>query len=368
MNSPVRRSSGGSRTAELLAGCAVALVGAGLGAGDGFAQELQRGQSVFERARPDYDPVGVRAGSYLVLPKVELAQSYNDNVFATEHDKDGDFITIVSPQVEVQSDWSRHQLTFNAEADAGFYWDHTDEDYIDTLLALDGRVDILTETYGFLGVSWQHLHEPRDDPNNDAEGEEPTEYEIYSATVGAFRGLGRVSTRADVNFDRYKYHDVDAQGGGEINEHERDRNEYRLTTQVGYEYLPDTEAFVRLIPRYIDYDELEGGIDRDSRGIAVLVGSDLNFTGKTSGEAFVGYQWTEYDDPSLDFDRQPRRGAQSSVERDQPHFGAPVYPRHSGADDRRGRSELCRPACRSRGRARVAPQYPGGWQYRLGTG
>jgi len=309
MTSPVRRSSGGLRTAKLLAGCAVALAGAGLGAGDGLAQEPARGVSVFERPRPDYDPVGVRAGSFLVLPKVELAQSYNDNIFATDSDEDSDFITIVSPLVEVQSDWSRHQVSFNAGADAGFYWDHTDEDYIDTRLALDGRVDILRETYAFLGVGWSHLHEPRDSPD-DVEGEKPTEYELYSATAGAFRGLGRISTRLDFNLDRYDWHDVDAQGGGEIDEDERDRNQYTLTGQVGYEYLPDTEAFVRVIPRYVDYDETEQpeGIDRDSRGIAAVVGTDLNFTGKTSGEAFVGYQWTEYDDPSFNSSQSPAAG------------------------------------------------------------
>lgn len=307
MTSPVRRSSGGSRTVKLMAGCAVVLAGASLGSGDGLAQEPERGVSVFERPRPDYDPVGIRAGSFLVLPKVELGQSYNDNIFATDTNEDDDFITIVSPEVEVQSDWSRHQLTFNAGAAAGFYWDHTDEDYIDTNLALNSRIDVMRETFGFLGVGWRHLHEERDSPD-DVQGEKPTEYELYSATVGAFRGLGRVSTRLDFNADRYDWHDVDAEGGGEINEDERDRNEIRLTGQVGYEYLPDTDAFVRVIPRYVDYDEPEDGIDRDSRGIAVVVGTDLNFTGKTSGEAFIGYQWTEYDDPSLDSIASPAAG------------------------------------------------------------
>ncbi|MCI0430482.1 MAG: outer membrane beta-barrel protein, partial [Rhodospirillales bacterium] len=44
--------------------------------------EPERAQSVFERPRPDYDPLGIRAGGFLIYPQVELGEAYNDNIFA----------------------------------------------------------------------------------------------------------------------------------------------------------------------------------------------------------------------------------------------------------------------------------------------
>ena len=52
------------RVATLLSGCAMA-VAATLTAAEAQAQEPRRGESVFERPRPDYDPLGVRAGGFL---------------------------------------------------------------------------------------------------------------------------------------------------------------------------------------------------------------------------------------------------------------------------------------------------------------
>ena len=285
------------RVWTLLCGCTLALAGA-TAATVAQAQEPRRGESVFERPRPDYDPLGVRAGGFLVFPRVEVGEAYNDNIFATDDDEEDDFITVVRPEVDFESDWNRHALNLRTGAEAGFYLDNDDENFLDGFALLDGRVDVLRETFIFGGLGWRHRHEDRGSPD-DAQGEEPTVYDIYSANLGAFRGRGRISARVDGTVDRLDFQDVDAAGGGTIDEDDRDRNEYALNGRVGYEYLPDTEAFVRVTGRMRDYDTLEGGFDRDSVGYAAVVGTDLDFTGKVTGEVFVGYQHTTYDDDEL---------------------------------------------------------------------
>jgi hypothetical protein len=285
------------RVSTLVSGCAFAFVAA-LSVAQAQAQEPERGVSVFERARPDYDPLGVRAGSFLVFPSIEIGESYNDNIFATENDEEDDFITVVRPQVEVTSDWGRHQVGLQAGADGGFYFDNDDENFVDYFALADGRLDIVQETFLLGGVGYRHLHEDRGSPD-DVAGEEPTEYSLYSANLGVVRARGRISARVDGNVDRYDFEDVDAAGGGEIDQDDRDRTHYTLSGRVGYEYLPDVEAFVRVTGRLREYDELEGGLDRDSTGYAAVIGTDLDFTGKLSGEVFVGYQHTTYDDDTL---------------------------------------------------------------------
>ncbi len=267
----------------------------------------QRGESVFERARPDFDPLGVRAGTFLIFPQVQVGEAYNDNIFAVENNEDDDFITVVSPGVRVESDWGRHALEFRTGAVAGFYQDHDDENYIDTFVAADGRLDVVRETFIVGGLGWRQLHEDRGDPDNE-QTKEPVEYDVYSANLGAVRELGLVSTRIDGDVNRISFQDAQATGGGTIDEDDRDRFEYSLTGQVGYEYLPDTSAFVRVIGRWIDYDELQDGVDRSSQGIGAVVGTELNFTGKTSGEVFLGYQTRTYDDDNLNDVDSPAAG------------------------------------------------------------
>jgi hypothetical protein len=193
-----------------------------------------------------------------------------------------------------------------AGAEAGRYLDHTGEDYLDGFVGADGRIDIVHNTFIRTGAGWQHLHEDRGSPDN-VQGEEPTEYELYSANLGISRARGIISTSLDGRFDRWDWHNVNAPNG-HIDENTRDRNQYLLIGQVGYEYLPNTSAFIRLTGRWRKYDELDNGVDRNSQGYAAVVGTQLNFTGKTSGEVFIGYQNTKYDDSSLDDYSSPAGG------------------------------------------------------------
>src|SRR6266699_1072721 len=57
-----------------------------------FGRLLERGQSVVERPRPEYDPLGIRFGSFFLYPRAELDEVYNDNVFATKTGTKSDFI------------------------------------------------------------------------------------------------------------------------------------------------------------------------------------------------------------------------------------------------------------------------------------
>src|SRR5512144_3388111 len=81
-----------------------------------LAQQLTRtlpeaaphGETVATRARPELEPLGIRAGSFLIYPKLGVDGTYNDNVFATNHNVKDDFITDIKPEVSVESDWANH--------------------------------------------------------------------------------------------------------------------------------------------------------------------------------------------------------------------------------------------------------------------
>ena len=50
-----------------------------------------------------YEPLGIRAGSFLIYPTLSVSEAYDDNVFATDNDTEDDWITLISPRVRAQA-------------------------------------------------------------------------------------------------------------------------------------------------------------------------------------------------------------------------------------------------------------------------
>ena len=61
----------------------------------------------------------MHAGGLFIYPRLGLQEFYNDNIFATDSDEEDDFITLVSPRVDVTSDWTKHAFDLYAKAAIG---------------------------------------------------------------------------------------------------------------------------------------------------------------------------------------------------------------------------------------------------------
>ena len=61
-----------------------------------------------------YDPLGIRAGGFLIYPSLSVSEVYDDNVFAVDNNKDDDLITLIQPGVRAVSNFSRHRLGLTA--------------------------------------------------------------------------------------------------------------------------------------------------------------------------------------------------------------------------------------------------------------
>ena len=275
-------------------------------AGPAVGQELEPGQTVRDRPRPNYDPRGLRAGSFLIFPSLTLRQAYDSNVFATPEDEEGDFITSISPEIAAESQWSNHALNFRAGGEQGVYAENSDENYLDWNIGVDGRLDVTRDTNIFAGASWNNEHEQRGSPD-DVNGEEPAEFDVANLTLGGEHRFNRLSLRLTNTYDRFDYDDVAAGDGGQIDNDDRDRDVYQSTLRAAYEIQPGFAAFVEGSYNIRDYDEDQtdspdapDAVNRDSDGWGVSVGSAFDLTGITFGEASIGYRQQTFDDPQLD--------------------------------------------------------------------
>lgn len=249
-----------------------------------------------ERLAADHAPMGVRAGSFLVIPKVELVETYNDNIYATENNTESDFITSVKPEVSVRSNWSRHALNAKAGAEVRKFADNGDEDETNYNLAVDGRLDVLRDTSIGGGVSYARDHEDRGNPSTVGSPDKPIEYTTKIARVGAYRGLGRANARLDSEVKQLEYENGKTAAGVALTNSQRDRKEYTQTLRLGYQLDSRFEAFVKGAVDSRVYDDKS--VARSSHGQTYVAGTTFDISGKTRGEVYAGMTSRNYTDAS----------------------------------------------------------------------
>ena len=231
---------------------------------------------------------------------IDVSAGYTDNVFATRNYKVDDFLLIARPSTGLTFVDGQDRLVVRGEGEIGRYESTESEDYEDWLVGIDGRLRASRNLTLLGGGEFQWEHEGRSSP--DAEnGIEPTRYERLYMFGGAIARSGKVSIRPALQFNRYDFHDVEADGGF-IENDDRDRSQIEAGARLAYAVADGTDLFLQGAFDRRDYDrEVDDfGYRRDSRGGSIVAGIRRIFSPQLSGEAFIGYLGQNYEDPRLE--------------------------------------------------------------------
>jgi hypothetical protein len=264
---------------------------------------------VQRRARPDYDPLGIRARTFLILPRLSVDAEFDDNAFATDNDKDSDIGAIISPTIEAQSDWSRHALNFSAGATSANYYEYQKNNYLDFFGQATGRLDVTRDNVLNGVLRAERLHESRDDPDDEGNAEDGptgssgrddlTEYYRFLADTGYRHNFNRLFTVIGAGVQRLTYDD----GSGNQEGSRRDRNEYSGRLRLGYELGPRIDLFTEGRYSFRDYDKAQivdgESARRDSHGYQVRAGTDIDITGILFGELALTYSERNFTDDAF---------------------------------------------------------------------
>ncbi|MCK6451534.1 MAG: outer membrane beta-barrel protein [Alphaproteobacteria bacterium] len=264
-------------------------------------EEVPRGATVADRPRPDYDPPGVRAGSFLIFPELAVQEQYESNIFATENNERADLITAIIPSIRVKSDWNNHAVSFLGDATVVKYADNDSEDFVDRTFGADGRLDIRRDARLFGGAAYRVRHEERSSPDNVAAAVEPIEYTVYSAVVGGEKEFNRLGFRLDNIFERYEFQDATNGFGQTIDQSGRDRNQFDVRLRTSYDLMPMRQVYLVTGYNRRDYnrDVDAGGVDRDSHGYTAGPGFRYDIDGIVFFDLFLGVRRQEFADPRL---------------------------------------------------------------------
>lgn len=256
-------------------------------------EEADPNTTVADRARPEYDPLGIRAGTFVVLPELAVTESYSDNVAFDAEDEESDFVTQIEPSVEIQSQWSRHLLALELGSDIAFHAKESDEDYQDLFAVGTGRIDVSRQTNIGANAQLRRAHEGRDDPEDDG-GDDLTDIYQFGGGAALNHQINRLGFTVGADVLRSVYDDDD--------EEDRNANIYDFLLRTSYEVSPRFDLFVE--GRYNiedrDDDVDDAGIERDTDGYEGRLGAALDITSVLFGEAFAGYRVQRFEEDDFD--------------------------------------------------------------------
>jgi hypothetical protein len=247
-----------------------------------------------------YEALGIKAGSFLILPALELSGGFNNN---PQHVPGGAGSTyfVVAPELHVRSLWASSSLTADI---AGSYTGYQNDSFSPSLNApylnakVDGTLDVTRYTQILLeGRSNVSTTNPGS-PNLQAGlSTLPVETTI-GGTAGVNEQLGRVDVTLKGTIDRSVFANSDLTNGQTANNDWQDFDQYAGILRVGYELDPGVKPFVEVSGDTRNYDSPVDifGENRNSDGESAKVGAALGITGWLTGEMAVGYLQRTYQD------------------------------------------------------------------------
>ncbi len=228
------------------------------------------GVTVASRLHPDFDPSGVRVGSFLLHPQIEEGLGYNSNLFGSGSGALGSWLVGTHPSLLIGSDWSRNSLSAYVGADDLRYLDQPAQGYTNWTAALGGTFsvgrDLLT-----VAVAHFSLHQPRTDLDA-LPSDTPIAYQVDDVRASYRIALNRWSVTPSVAFSSYRYAATTIDGTPTSQSY-RDRNVVQGAVTTRYELSPQRDLLFVTRALAVNYTAPQvGQPTRNSDGYQVLMG------------------------------------------------------------------------------------------------
>lgn len=255
--------------------------------------------SVLERERPEYQALGIRAGGFTILPRVEAGLTHTDNVYYADSPpvtgglpKVSDTYFLLKPSVVAQSNWGRHALRLQGGVNAKRFFDYSSEDTTGWNVRGDGKIDIYGESFLNFGADAQKVFEDRGSVNGSQSNVKPVPVEIQGVYGRAVYGQDRVRGTFDLSYRNFDYKNVT----GNADQNGRDYESWQGGARADVALSPDTAVFVKGSYGENTYKHATTtNPARDNENTRILAGANFDLTSLARGELGVGYTKRDYD-------------------------------------------------------------------------
>ncbi len=246
--------------------------------------------TVRDRSRPYWDSLGVRVGSFIIRPSIDVASEHTDNASLSQNNRISDVRAILRPAFSADSNWLRHAMSLNLSGEIGRHARMRSEDYLQFDAALLGRIDVRRNSVIDTALGYNVSQEARNTAGGAAGSAKRPFVYVYHGSMRATQRFNRlaVSLRGSLDYSDYENND-------------RDYADLSLTGRLAYEIAPGMSVYgegsysARRHDRRFD----SAGTARNSDGVSGVLGTSFELGRHVRADAALGYIARDYEDGSL---------------------------------------------------------------------
>jgi hypothetical protein len=243
-----------------------------------------------------YEQVGYRVGAFTVKPAVEFTGGYDTNPGRVPGGRGSSYL-LVAPELQVRSEWQRHELTANIRGSYTAYEATPELDRPALDAKVNGRIDLTSLTRMDLEARLLLSTDRPGSPDLPADFARLPIFTRVGGTVGFGQRLNRFDVSIKGTYDRTDYEDSKLTNGAVVS----NNDQWGGVTRASYELTPGVKPFVEgsLDTRVHDETFDRFGQRRDSDGYIAKAGTTFELTRLITGEVAAGYILRTYRDPNL---------------------------------------------------------------------
>jgi hypothetical protein len=265
---------------------------------DSREEVLPEDTPVKNRQQPGYEPVGIRAGSWMFSPSLISGGFYDSNVFSSNTMKRSDLAAVVAPSLRAHTLWDRHGVDLTLDTQSTFYKANPGLDQTNASLKGAAWFDIAQDLAVLTNFQIAHLNVGVGTLSAPSNAVQPTPYNRLSGDVSIRKEFNRLTASIGVRADSYDYGTTLALNGTVIDQSSLDGQIYAVHSRIDYAFSSTLGWFSGVEGNQRDIRGLPGQT-LDSQGYRALSGVTVGLTNLISGEFGVGYVEQHFDDPSI---------------------------------------------------------------------
>lgn len=240
------------------------------------------------RSYPEFQPLGIRAGSWMFNPTLAAGTFYDSNVFSSSSNAQSDIAAQLGADLRARTLWERHGIELGVSSRSVVYRKFSTMDHTDATIWGNGHFDIdhSTQVLGTFNAAYLHvLPGSLDSPLGAVE---PTPYSRISGDVTVRKEIGRVTAAVGAGMDSYDFGSTRTGNGSTISLDPQDGQIYKAHGRIGYAFSEKSAFFTSVEG---NWRNLRGtpAQSLESNGYRALAGFDLELTHLIKGEIAAGY-------------------------------------------------------------------------------
>ena len=264
------------------------------------APNFSRRRRQIHRFEP-YAATGLRVGTFVLLPEVEVGANWSSNVFNSPAGR-SDHAFLLRPTVRMVSNWRRHAIELRGSSNLSFYDTFRSEDDRSYQLEARGRIDI-TRRMNFEALASRSVTQETRGGIDATAGAADRANETTDTLALTFnRRFNRLSVQLRGVVTDFDADEAEAVTGGLISNDDEDYREVLGALRLAWEFKPTLSLFGEVSVGQREHDQVASsdGLSRSSELRRYRAGVTVgNAQSIWDGELAIGYGQNDLRDSGL---------------------------------------------------------------------